>query len=575
VLARPIPTRRWLAVVATPCLVLAGLASSPTGANAHGATQPGLAAVTNLVVIYEENHSFDNLFGGWEGVNGVSHSDVAHTAQRAVDGTILPCLPQNDVNLASPPLPVTCSGTVGGAPIDSAFHNRPFVIDRYIAPEDRTCPAPGVFAAHGVVKDSPGALPGGCTEDLVHRFYQEQYQIHGGLQDRYVAGSDAIGLVMGRYDTRSLPIYEYLHSRGAPAYAIADNFFQGAFGGSFLNHQWLIAAATPTWPGAVADGTAADLHSIVGADGHPASYPLHPATGVKDGALTQAAHPDGSCVVPASGPTPPPGTVCGDFAVNTFQPTYQPYAPGTQAARQLPPQSGRTIGDELSAKGVDWAWYSGGWDDAAGNVGGTGWTNGTTPGTCGNPRTPATAVYPNCPDKTFQYHHQPFNYYAAYAPGTAARAEHLRDEVDFERAARSGTLKPVSFVKPLGEENEHPGYASEHTGSDHLVDLIKTIRSGPQGRHTAIVVTYDEFGGQWDHVPPPSGPGVSDRFGPGTRVPALVISPWLRRPFTVDHTPHDTTSILATIEHRFGLAPLSTRDAAVADLSTALLPRRR
>jgi phospholipase C len=267
--------------------------------------------------------------------------------------------------------------------------------------------------------------------------------------------------------------------------------------------------------------------------------------------------------------------VCGDFAVNTFQPTYQPYAPGTQPARQLPPQTGRTIGDELSAKGVDWAWYAGGWDDAAGNVNGPGWTNGTTPGTCANARTVSTAVYPNCPDKTFQYHHQPFNYYAAYAPGTAARAAHLRDEVDFEQAARSGKLKPVSFVKPLGEENEHPGYASEHTGSDHLVDLIKAIRSGPQGRHTAIVVTYDEFGGQWDHVSPPSSIGVSDRFGPGTRVPALVISPWLRKPFTVDHTPHDTTSILATIEHRFGLAPLSTRDAAVADLTSALLPRRR
>src|SRR5881392_1251097 len=78
-----------------------------------------------------------------------------------------------------------------------------------------------------------------------------------------------------------------------------DNFFQGAFGGSFLNHQWLIAAATPTWPNAVADGGATDLHSIVGADGSPANYPLHPSTGLKDAALTQAANADGSCKVPA------------------------------------------------------------------------------------------------------------------------------------------------------------------------------------------------------------------------------------------------------------------------------------
>ena len=115
------------------------------------------------------------------------------------------------------------------------------------------------------------------------------------------------------------------------------------------------------------------------------------------------------------------------------------------------------------------------------------------------------AVYPNCPNALFQYHHQPFNYYANYAPGTPARAQHLRDEAEFMAAAQSGTLKPVSFVKPVGAENEHPGYASEHDGSDHLVNLIKAIQSGPQAAHTLIVVTYDEFGGAWDHVAPPSG----------------------------------------------------------------------
>jgi phospholipase C len=87
-----------------------------------------------------------------------------------------------------------------------------------------------------------------------------------------------------------------------------------------------------------------------------------------------------------------------------------------------------------------------------------------------------------------------------------------------------------------------------------------------------VVVTYDEFGGQWDHVPPPgqgtSTPGPHDNMGPSTRIPALIITPGLSRPFTVDHASHDTTSIMATIEHRFGLRSVSTRDAAVQDLST-------
>ena len=85
-----------------------------------------------------------------------------------------------------------------------------------------------------------------------------------------------------------------------------------------------------------------------------------------------------------------------------------------------------------------------------------------------------------------------------------------------------------------------------------------------------VIVTYDEFGGTWDHVPPPGQGGTTgphDEFGPGTRIPALVITPGLKADFVVDHTQYDTTSILATLEHRFGLQPLSTRDAAVKDLS--------
>ena len=93
-----------------------------------------------------------------------------------------------------------------------------------------------------------GLASGGCTRDIVHRFYHEQYQLDGGKQDRYVTGSDAMGLTMGMYDTKALPIYQYLHSPGHPNYAIEDNFFQSAFGGSFLNHQWLIAAASPVDP---------------------------------------------------------------------------------------------------------------------------------------------------------------------------------------------------------------------------------------------------------------------------------------------------------------------------------------
>ena len=91
-----------------------------------------------------------------------------------------------------------------------------------------------------------------------------------------------------------------------------------------------------------------------------------------------------------------------------------------------------------------------------------------------------------------------------------------------------------------------------------------------------VIVAYDEFGGQWDHVSPPgqgATAGPHDEWGPGSRIAALVISPSLGAPFVVDHTQHDTTSILATLEHRYNVAPLGTRDAAVRDLSSVFLAK--
>jgi phospholipase C len=565
----------------------------------------GISSINHIVVIYEENHSFDNLYGLWgqvngQHVNGQSDATAAQRAQLAQNGTPYDCLYQNDVNLASPtPLPTTCSDTghlaKQGSPatpqaVNSHFGNGPFKIDDYIAPGDTTCPAPGASAPNGVLKGS--GLPGGCTEDLVHRFYQEQYQIDGGQQNRYVQGSDAVGLSMGYYDTAQLPIYQYLTGAGAPNYVLADQFFQGGFGGSFLNHQMLVAGQAPLWEGGAdrtgstaacgtetTAGTACDLHSAVDANGFPNSYPYYtpPAGTVKDQQLTEAAAAGGACTPTFAGAVPaPPGTLCGDYAVNTTQPFTQPYSPGTVLSKRLPLLHSDNIGDRMTANGTSWKWYSGGWDNAAGNTAGPGWTNGAGP-TCGDPAHNASDVYPYCADKLFQFHHQPLGYFANYAAGTPGRAAHLQDETQFRSDVTSGSLPAVSFLKPIGAENEHPGYTGESQGSSHLVDLIQAVENGPQANDTMIVVTYDEFGGAWDHVPPPgtpANPGPHDAYGPGTRVPGLIISKALPAS-GVDHTSHDTVSILSTIEHRFGVAPVTqpggapTRDVSVADLSSA------
>ncbi|HVH68665.1 MAG TPA: acid phosphatase [Gemmatimonadales bacterium] len=423
-------------------------------ADARGAGQQaggGLRRLDHIVVIYLENRSFDNLYGEFPGANGLA---AAAGAPLQVDATGTPfaTLP------AVPDMPS----------IPGTLPNAPFSIEQFV----------------------PANVP---TRDLVHRFYQEQGQIHGGRMDKFTLVSDAKGLVMGFYHTAGLPL-----SAEAARYTLCDNFFHAAFGGSFLNHFWLISAQTPVFPNAPA-----------------AVVAQRDAAGnlVSDGFVT----PDG-------------------YAVNTAFTVNTPHPAGIPADRLVPNQTFATIGDRLSAKGISWAWYAGGWNDAlAGHA-----------------------------DPLFQFHHQPFAFFQSFADGTPAKAEHLKDESDFVAALAGGALPAVSFIKPVGLNNEHPGYTDIITGENHVKGLIDAVRSSRYWARTAIIITYDENGGFWDHVAPP----VIDRWGPGTRVPAIVISPFARKG-TVDHRRYDTTSILALIERRWGLEPLSSRDGAADPLSGA------
>ena len=155
------------------------------------------------------------------------------------------------------------------------------------------------------------------------------------------------------------------------------------------------------------------------------------------------------------------------------------------------------------------------------------------------------------------------NYFASFAPGTPQHA-HLKDESDFLADIKNGTLPAVSFWKPVGRDTMHPGYTDLWSGDKHIGEVVDLIRHSAAWKDTAIIITMDENGGTWDHVAPPK----IDRWGPGVRVPTVLISPYARRGY-IDHTVYDTTAILKTIEVRFGLAALGTRDAASADLRAA------
>jgi acid phosphatase len=468
--------------------------------------------IKTVVVIYAENRSFNNLFGNFPGVEKpLSALQPGDYQQRDRDGSTLQSLPPawGGVLQVGPQSVDGVSYPAGGQ-FQENLPNAPF-------------PLKGMNG-----EDLPLSL---VTRDLWHVFYQNQMQINGGKNDRFVAWSDAGGLPMGYYaqSQYSLRLWDV-----AKEFVLCDNFFQGAFGGSFLNHQYLIAATAPVYPNAANSAAKSQIAQLQSEN--PKDPRLKP--------LEQS---------PASAMTGPPqfgpsALTPDGFAVNTLAPPYwptwlrdpeKPDYSKPALPNVLVPQTHEHIGDKLSKKNVDWAWYAGAWQV----------TLEQFKDSTGIPKIP-----------NFQYHHQPFNYFVQQGPeNPAERKKRLRDgglgdeagSNKFLADAEAGKLPAVTFYKPQGNLNMHAGYADVAAGDRHIDRAIKVLRNSPQWENMVIVITVDENGGWWDHVAPPQG----DRWGPGTRIPALVVSPFARKG-TVDHTVYDTASILRLITRIHGLEKL-------------------
>jgi len=137
--------------------------------------------------------------------------------------------------------------------------------------------------------------------------------------------------------------------------------------------------------------------------------------------------------------------------------------------------------------------------------------------------------------------------------------QHVVPDTQFEQDALAGDLPAVSWVV-TGAGSEHPP-SSSCVGENWTVRQVNAIMQGPRWKSTAVFVTWDDFGGFYDHVPPPT----VDNFGFGSRVPLLIISPYARPGF-IAHTVYEFSSLLRFVETRFRLAPLTARDSAANDL---------
>ena len=137
----------------------------------------------------------------------------------------------------------------------------------------------------------------------------------------------------------------------------------------------------------------------------------------------------------------------------------------------------------------------------------------------------------------------------------------LASQEQFFLDAAQGSLPAVSFVLP--SPTDHP-LAPPTAPQQRLLSLVNAMGKSPQWGRSAMFIVWDEWGGFYDHVPPPQ----VDEMGLGLRVPALLVSPWAQRGY-VSHVQYDHTSILSFIAQRFGLPPLSPREAASNSFETA------
>jgi phospholipase C len=439
------------------------LAAGAAPARAEQARQ--LDKIGQIVVVYLENRSFDHLFGTFPGADGIGRAGAPdQMTQTGPDGKPYASLP-----------PVALDKGGLDPRFGATIANQPFRLE-------------------------PNVTLGDKTASPVHAFWTHKRQINGGKNDRFVVEGNTGALPMGYFDGSQLKLWAL-----AQRFTLADRFFQSAYGGSFLNHMWLVCACAPVFPDAPRQLVATDERG----SGH------HPG---EEAEVTQ----DG-------------------YAVNTMQGSWL-YDP-TKKQTLLPPQTAATIGDRLSEKGIDWTYYADGYDLAV----------------------EATKAGRKAPD--FSYHHQPFTFFKRFTDSPAERAVHLKDRADMMRDIAAGKLPPVTFYKPTGKKNMHPGMdkSSVAAGDEDGVAVVNAIMAGPQWNNTVVIVTTDENGGFWDHVAPPKG----DRFGPATRIPAIIVSPFSEGGH-IDHTEYETVSILKFIEERFGLRPLGSRDAKANSLSKAL-----
>jgi len=395
----------------------------------------------------------------------------------------------------------------------------------------------------------PPSIPVTCDED--HNYNDEQAAFDSGLTDKFVqklsCTDPKIGAAsaMGYYDGNTVTaIWNY-----AQHFAMSDNSYGTTFG--------------PSTPGAVNLASGNTFGATLGkkANGNPASGVGQISGGGNNGSVIG---------------DPRPGF--DDCSQTT---------PGLANSNQIT-MTGTNVGDLLNKKGITWGWFQGGFAPTSFDASGRAICGQHHAGLAGDDATTQSS------DGDYIPHHEPFQYYQQTVNAHHTRpsdprligtsldgANHQYDITDFWAAFKEDRMPAVTFLKAPAFQDGHAGYSDPIDEQFFLVNTINRIMKSREWEETAVVISYDDSDGWYDHQMGPivnqsnvsddellgpancgspkatqvGGTAQNGRCGYGPRLPLLVISPFARRNY-VDHSVTDQSSILRFIEENWGLGQI-------------------
>jgi phospholipase C len=380
------------------------------------------------------------------------------------------------------------------------------------------------------------ANPSGCTNSL---FPWVETSVgtggNGAAQPanftNQTTGEGSTSMAFWNMAKGDVPWFKHL----ADTYAMSDNFHQSIMGGTGANHIAVGTGLAIYYTDGQGNIATPPANEIENPNPQPGTNNYYTQDGYSGGSYSNcsdSSQPGVSTVEAYLASLPyTPGSRCQEgayYLLNNYNPGY--FGDGTvnTSTFTIPPSPVRTIGDTLNDANLSWKYYGAGWNNYV-----------------KDPSSELGSIYCNICN--------PFLYETAIMTSAAQRQAHLADVPDLESDIASGSLPAVSIVKPDGLLDGHPASSKLNLFEAFTRKIIEEVQHNPDlWTHTAIIITFDEGGGYWDsgYIQP------LDFFGDGTRIPAIVVSPYSTGG-RISHVYADHVSFLKFVEKNWHLPPVS------------------